>query len=158
MYIPVAFECQKRGQESICVCGNQCRTRRHDDNQRQQCLHWLEVPRDRDLTLDLTECVLLQALPFGYAHQEYVTLASTIHNCNPNFAKTIDRLLGALFCADPSGRKRCLSPDRRCPACLVEGPSFKVYDGDRQLGDDFPYPGEAAAYATSFPKRDHQRS
>ncbi|MGR9145688.1 hypothetical protein ACU8MP_25480 (plasmid) [Rhizobium leguminosarum] len=26
----------------------------------------------------------------------------------------------------------------------VEGPSFKVYDGDRQLGDDSPYPGEAA--------------
>ncbi|QND43732.1 hypothetical protein HB770_34975 (plasmid) [Rhizobium leguminosarum bv. viciae] len=40
----------------------------------------------------------------------------------------------------------------------VEGPSFKVYDGDRQLGDDFPYPGEAAAYATSLPKRDHPRS
>jgi hypothetical protein len=36
-------------------------------------------------------------------------------------------------------------------------PIFKVYDGDRQLGDDFPYPGEAAAYATSLPKRDHPR-
>ena len=39
----------------------------------------------------------------------------------------------------------------------VDGPIFKVYDGDRQLGDDFPYPGEAAAYATSLPKRDHPR-
>ncbi|NEJ02568.1 cysteine hydrolase [Rhizobium ruizarguesonis] len=37
----------------------------------------------------------------------------------------------------------------------VEGLAFKVYDGDRQLGDDFPCPGEAAAYATSLPKRDH---
>ncbi|MBX4864229.1 hypothetical protein GFL49_19825 [Rhizobium leguminosarum bv. viciae] len=40
----------------------------------------------------------------------------------------------------------------------VEGPIFKVYDDDRQLGDDFPYPGEATAYATSLPKRDHPRN
>jgi hypothetical protein len=38
-----------------------------------------------------------------------------------------------------------------------DGPAFKVYDGDRQLGEDFPYPGEAAAYATSLPKRDQPR-
>ncbi len=35
-----------------------------------------------------------------------------------------------------------------------EGPIFKVYDGDRQLGDDFPYSGEAIAHAQSLPKRD----
>lgn len=40
----------------------------------------------------------------------------------------------------------------------VDGPIFKVYDGDRQLGDDFPYFGEAAAHATSLPKRDHPRN
>ncbi|MBB5535987.1 hypothetical protein [Rhizobium giardinii] len=40
----------------------------------------------------------------------------------------------------------------------VDGPVFKVYDGDRQLGDHFPYSGEAAAYANSLPKRDHQRN
>jgi hypothetical protein len=28
----------------------------------------------------------------------------------------------------------------------VDGPTFKVYDGDRQEGDDFPYFGEAAVY------------
>ncbi|WP_165402846.1 hypothetical protein [Rhizobium leguminosarum] len=38
----------------------------------------------------------------------------------------------------------------------VEGPAFKVYDGDLQLGDDFPYPGEAAAYATSLPRSSTQ--
>lgn len=36
----------------------------------------------------------------------------------------------------------------------VDGPSFKVYAGDRQLGDDFPYSGEAAALANSLPKLD----
>jgi hypothetical protein len=36
----------------------------------------------------------------------------------------------------------------------VDGPSFKVYEGDRQLGDDFPYSGEAAALANSLPKLD----
>lgn len=35
----------------------------------------------------------------------------------------------------------------------VEGPSFKVYDSGRQLGEDFPYSGEAAAYANSLPRR-----
>lgn len=41
----------------------------------------------------------------------------------------------------------------------LEGPTFKVFDGDRQLGDDFPYSGEAAAHARSLPKRDpHVRS
>ncbi|TWF48073.1 hypothetical protein [Neorhizobium alkalisoli] len=35
----------------------------------------------------------------------------------------------------------------------VEGPVFKVYDGSVQLGDDFPYSGEAAGYANSLPKR-----
>ena len=35
-----------------------------------------------------------------------------------------------------------------------DGPAFKVYDGDRQIGDNFPYSGEAAAYANSLPKRD----
>tara|TARA_R110000751_G_scaffold266825_1_gene365802 strand:- start:1033 stop:1185 length:153 start_codon:yes stop_codon:yes gene_type:complete len=37
----------------------------------------------------------------------------------------------------------------------IEGPAFLVYDGDRQLGDHFPYSGEAAAYAKSLPKRQH---
>lgn len=40
----------------------------------------------------------------------------------------------------------------------VEGPSFGVYDGPRQIGEDFPYSGEAAAYANSLPKREHQRN
>ena len=35
----------------------------------------------------------------------------------------------------------------------VDGPAFKVYDGGGQLGDDFPYSGEAYAYANSLPKR-----
>jgi hypothetical protein len=35
----------------------------------------------------------------------------------------------------------------------VDGPSFKVYGGDLQLGDDFPYFGEAAAHANSMPRR-----
>lgn len=34
----------------------------------------------------------------------------------------------------------------------LEGPTFKVFDGDRQIGDEFPYSGEAAAYANSLPK------
>jgi hypothetical protein len=38
-----------------------------------------------------------------------------------------------------------------------EGPTFKVFDGDQQLGDDFPYSGEAAAYARSLPQRDLQQ-
>jgi len=36
----------------------------------------------------------------------------------------------------------------------LEGPTFKVFDGDREIGDQFPYSGEAAAYANSLPKRD----
>jgi len=36
----------------------------------------------------------------------------------------------------------------------LDGPTFKVYDGDRQLGDEFPYSGEAADFAKSLPKRD----
>jgi hypothetical protein len=39
----------------------------------------------------------------------------------------------------------------------VEGPAFKVYDGERQLEDDFPYSGEAASHANSLPPRDAQR-
>jgi len=39
----------------------------------------------------------------------------------------------------------------------VEGPTFRVYADDRQLGDDFPYSGEAAAHANSLPKRDAPR-
>lgn len=35
----------------------------------------------------------------------------------------------------------------------IDGPIFKVYEGERQVGDDFPYSGEAAAYAKSLPKR-----
>ncbi len=40
----------------------------------------------------------------------------------------------------------------------VDGPTFKVYEGDRQLGDDFPYFGEAAAHAKSLPRRDTSRA
>ncbi len=36
----------------------------------------------------------------------------------------------------------------------TEGPTFKVYDGSEQVGGDFPYSGEAAAYAQSLPTRD----
>ncbi|QND44569.1 hypothetical protein HB780_01825 (plasmid) [Rhizobium lusitanum] len=36
----------------------------------------------------------------------------------------------------------------------VDGTIFKVYEGDRQLGEDFPYSGEAAAHAKSLPRRD----
>jgi hypothetical protein len=39
----------------------------------------------------------------------------------------------------------------------VEGPKFKVFEGDRQLGDDFPYSGEAAAHAMSLPRLDNAR-
>ncbi len=39
----------------------------------------------------------------------------------------------------------------------VDGPAFIVYDGDRQVGEHFPYSGEAAAFANSLQKRDHQR-
>ena len=35
----------------------------------------------------------------------------------------------------------------------VDGPTFKVYDGTLQLGGDFPYSGEAAAYCKCPPKR-----
>jgi hypothetical protein len=38
----------------------------------------------------------------------------------------------------------------------VDGPAFKAYDGDRQLGNHFLYSVEAAAYAISLPKRYHQ--
>lgn len=40
----------------------------------------------------------------------------------------------------------------------VDGPAFKVFQGERQFGDDFPYSGEAAAYANSLPKGDYQRN
>jgi len=40
----------------------------------------------------------------------------------------------------------------------IDGPAFIVYDGDRKLADDFPYSGEAAAYANSLPKRDPPRT
>jgi hypothetical protein len=33
----------------------------------------------------------------------------------------------------------------------VDGPTFKVYNGTLQLGGDFPYSGEAAAFARSLP-------
>jgi hypothetical protein len=39
----------------------------------------------------------------------------------------------------------------------VEGPAFKVFDDNGQLGDDFPYSGEAAAHAKSLPRRDPAR-
>ncbi|WP_200847746.1 hypothetical protein [Rhizobium sp. 18055] len=39
----------------------------------------------------------------------------------------------------------------------VDGPTFKVYEGDRQIGDDFPYSGEAAAHANSLPKKHPSR-
>jgi len=39
----------------------------------------------------------------------------------------------------------------------VDGPIFKVYEGDRQIGDDFPYSGEAAAHAKSLPRLDPSR-
>ncbi|MGQ3215366.1 MAG: hypothetical protein ACT6U0_00170 [Shinella sp.] len=39
----------------------------------------------------------------------------------------------------------------------VEGPTFKVFEGNRQLGDDFPYSGETAAHANSLPTRDAPR-
>ena len=38
----------------------------------------------------------------------------------------------------------------------IDGPAFQVFDGDRQLGEAFPYSGEAAAYANSLPKREQQ--
>ncbi|GGG23301.1 hypothetical protein GCM10010924_61020 [Rhizobium wenxiniae] len=36
----------------------------------------------------------------------------------------------------------------------TDGPTFKVYDGSDQVGEDFPYSGEAAAFAKSLPARD----
>ncbi len=39
----------------------------------------------------------------------------------------------------------------------VDGPTCKVLDGDRQLGEDFPYSGEAAAYTRSLPSRDPRK-
>jgi hypothetical protein len=35
----------------------------------------------------------------------------------------------------------------------VEGPTFEVYDGARQIAD-FSYPSEAASHARSLPMRD----
>ncbi len=35
----------------------------------------------------------------------------------------------------------------------VDGPIFKVFEGDRQLGDDSAYSGEAAAHANSLPRQ-----
>jgi hypothetical protein len=40
----------------------------------------------------------------------------------------------------------------------IDGPAFTVYDGARQIGDEFPYSGEAAAYANSLPKRVSQQN
>jgi hypothetical protein len=40
----------------------------------------------------------------------------------------------------------------------VDGPSFKVFEGDRQHGDDFPYSGEAVAHAKSLPTRETSQS
>lgn len=34
----------------------------------------------------------------------------------------------------------------------VDGPTFKVFDDDLQLGTDFPYSGEAVMFARSLPK------
>lgn len=39
----------------------------------------------------------------------------------------------------------------------IDGPTFRVYEGSDQVGDDFPYSGEAAAFANSLPKRDNSR-
>jgi len=39
----------------------------------------------------------------------------------------------------------------------VDGPIFRVYDNESQVGDDFPYSGEAIAYAMSLPTRDRLR-
>jgi hypothetical protein len=39
----------------------------------------------------------------------------------------------------------------------VDGPAFKVYEDDLQLAEDFPYSGEASAYAKSLPKKDNER-
>jgi hypothetical protein len=39
----------------------------------------------------------------------------------------------------------------------LEGPVFQVFDGDRQLGEPFPYSGEAVAYANSLLKREQHR-
>ncbi|NLS06247.1 hypothetical protein HGP14_23235 [Rhizobium sp. P32RR-XVIII] len=39
----------------------------------------------------------------------------------------------------------------------IDGPIFKVYDGTLQIGEDFPYSGEAAAHAKSLPRRDAPR-
>ncbi len=36
----------------------------------------------------------------------------------------------------------------------VDGPTFKVYSGTLQIGGDFPYSGEADAFARSLPKGD----
>lgn len=35
----------------------------------------------------------------------------------------------------------------------TDGPTFKVYDRSEQVGEDFPYSGEAAAFAKSLPAR-----
>ncbi|MDH6266112.1 hypothetical protein M2360_001508 [Rhizobium sp. SG_E_25_P2] len=40
----------------------------------------------------------------------------------------------------------------------LDGPAFQVYDGDRQVLEPFPYPGEAAAYANTLPKREARRN
>lgn len=36
----------------------------------------------------------------------------------------------------------------------IDGPTFNVYEGSEQVGDDFPYSGEAAAFANCLSKRD----
>jgi hypothetical protein len=36
----------------------------------------------------------------------------------------------------------------------TDGPTFKVYGGSDQVGEDFPYSGEAAAFAKSLPAHD----
>ena len=41
-----------------------------------------------------------------------------------------------------------------CKVVETDAPTFKVYDGSDQVGEDFPYSGEAAAFAKSLPARD----
>lgn len=36
----------------------------------------------------------------------------------------------------------------------TDGPTFKIYDGADQIGEDFPYSGKGAAYSRSLPARD----
>jgi hypothetical protein len=40
----------------------------------------------------------------------------------------------------------------------VDGPIFRVYGDNGQIGDDFQYSGEAAAHAKALPRRDPPRA